>query len=110
MTIIFEKGDLFWIEVIHITQSSVAATSTRVEDVTLDRAGVLLGYSASLNTSSTTSNALGDLGIQLTEGGGQTQLLFGADIIDVRCRMVNNSAGGVNIGASIILLMRGNRG
>jgi len=105
MTIIEQKGGNYWIESFAVARASVGAAATVDTDITLERPGVFLGGSVSLDSALLFSD-VDQTNLSLQVGGSNNALTIGAEITQVRLRRYNGSAGALIFGAYILVFMR----
>jgi len=107
MVIIFQTGEEFWIESIIVPRTTILAAASLTTDSTLERAGVFLGSSGTLDgNEAVTVTPDVALTVKRTTGG---QLTIGLNITAVRSQIQNNDAGSVLMGAKILVFMRKNQ-
>jgi len=106
MTIIFQKGNNFWIESLITARTSIAATTTSSFDSTLERPGIFLGASLALDIPTTVTGAeqvLISAGIRQLDN---SELVFGDNISTIRTRITNQNATAEIVGTKIIVYLR----
>jgi len=106
LTIIFELGNEFWIEVFETVATAVTAGGNDVQDFTLTKAGFFLGVSASMNINANTAPNIAPMAHEIANVD-DSNLSIGQAITAIRTRTVNDGLASRTIKLSIILLMRG---
>jgi len=108
MTIIFQQGNTFWIEVHYIAHSSIDAGQASDVNFELDRAGFLLAYSQGTSTNGSNDDKLWHA--NLTEqGNGVISITdYGALKTGLRSRMVNDEpVDNISVQTCWLIYMRG---
>jgi len=105
MTIIFQKGDEFWIETFARSRVSVAAGSSSGTTFTLERAGTFLGGQATIDAP-TGALETGLVGASIRTTGG-LQIVLGDEITSFIAIRFNGDASALNLGAYVTMYMRG---
>jgi len=105
MTLIFSKGNIFWIESFTVTRASIADQAERVTTHTLERAGQLLGASVSMDHDIAASAVTG-LCVVL-RATDDSQLVIGEDITALESVFMNDSGAAAIVGETVLIFMRG---
>jgi len=105
--IIFQQGNVFWIEAIESPRFNITSNAVRTEDVTLKKAGTFLGCSAVMDYAQSAVNSV-DL-VCCMRNLANAALVYGTHITTVTLRMVNGSAATRQIGAHALVYMRGTK-
>jgi len=107
MVIIFERGNVFWIESIDQARASIASGGQVVTDHAVTKAGIFLGGSVSFD--SHPSN-LDKVACSLVETAASGTLSIGDPIeVTVRACIRNEDNIARTLGLHIILFMRGRK-
>jgi len=106
MTIIFQKGDLFWIESLVHPRTAVSGTTEINADLTLERPGTFLGCNLAMDVPTSVVGAEQVLINMAMRNTDNSELLIGDIITGVRLRVSNQNAGEEIIGAKVIVFMR----
>jgi len=110
MTVVFIKGDEFWIEYLQITVIMEDAAGRYSSATTnLSKGGVFLGGNAIARALINNDNSQGMGGIELKLDSSGTNLTLGtfASTIAIRVNKVAGTAGSTNINFHVMVLMRG---
>jgi len=105
--IIFQQGNVFWIEAIESPRFNINSNAVRTETVTLKRAGTFLGCSAVMDYAQSAINSV-DLVVCMRDPSNGA-LVYGTHITEVTLRMVNGSGATRQIGAHALVFMRGTK-
>jgi len=104
MTIISQKGGNFWIESFLVPRTSISATDTIDTTHTLERSGIFLGCSSSLD------NVLGFADAvflnSVLRNVDNSQLTFGQFITQIESSMTNDKTSAIISGIHIIVWMK----
>jgi len=105
LTLIFSKGNIFWIESFTVTRASINNNAERVTTHTLERAGQLLGACATQDHDIAASAASGlTLVLRATD---DSQLVIGEDITALESVFMNDSGSAAIVGETVLIFMRG---
>jgi len=105
MTLIFSRGNIFWIESFTVTRASIANQAERVSVHTLERAGQLLGACATMDHDLAASAVTGlSLVLRATD---DSQLVIGEDITALESVFMNDSGAAAIVGQTVLIFMRG---
>jgi len=105
MTIIFQRGDLFWIESLDVVRATILAGNEIVSDITLTKAGHVLGVSVSEDYNTTPA-----IGVFLKCTVRKTDnnfIAIGDSITQIRTERSNGDGTDRTMGMHVILFMRG---
>jgi len=108
LTVIYEQGNVFWIETANFPRQVLAGTTQVNFPYTIIKGGTFLGMSVTIDGSLTVAeSSLTNLTIR---NGAGAEILFG-DRFDtgdtILVTVSNGNAGAVTIGVHGILMMRG---
>jgi len=105
LTIIFQKGEEFWIEAFTVARSSISAGGFGITNFTLQRAGTFLGAALAVDT----AGAVADIAdvIAFVRNDDVTELTFGQALSILEVVRTNGSSNAVTFGCHVIVFMRG---
>jgi len=103
LTLIFQLGNNFWIEVFTIARATINNTTTETV-LTLERAGQFLGMGAVIDTVQGTASGLRNINV-VVSNNDFSQLTRGQDLPSFTVQLGNT--GNFALGAHICVLMRG---
>jgi len=103
MTIIFGRGNIFWIEVFAIPRTTIATGATKITTHTLERQGQFL--TAFVTPDSDVAQVTG-----MIRNVDNSVLAIGDDITNLESVMQNNNAGNAELGGHVIIFLRGRGG
>jgi len=108
MTIVFQLGNSFWIEVFTVPRESFTGSTVSDRLQTLEKTGQFISAAVALDIGNLNATALTNLSctLQLTDG---TELVVGQNISTFNMQM-GNSTGTQTFGAHVIMLLRGRGG
>jgi len=107
MTLI-AQGTNWWIESFTVTRASIADQAERVTAHTLNRAGVFLGASVSMDHDIAASAVTG---LQVViRALDDSQLVIGEDITGVESVFMNDSGAAAIVGQVVLVFMRSRGG
>jgi len=98
------QGNNWWIESFHVTRASIADQAERATTHTLERSGVLIGGSATMDHDITPASITG-LSLVLRETDS-TELVIGANISALQSVFMNDSGGAKTVGETVLILLR----
>jgi len=105
MTLIFSKGNIFWIESFHITRAAIADQAERVSTHVLERAGQVLGVTATMDHDLAPAVVTG---LSLScHSLDNSQIVIGENIVSFRTVFLNDSGAAVTVGENVLIFMRG---
>jgi len=105
MTLIFSRGNIFWIESFTVTRASIANQAERVTTHTLERAGQFLGAVATPDHDIAASLVTGlHLVIRAAD---DSQLVIGENITSLETVFMNDSGAAAIVGETVLVFMRG---
>jgi len=107
MTIIFQTGNSFWIEELNIVRSAVGANSIENDDQLLERQGIFLSASATIDTNTAVDlpeNQEVSVSIRRIDNA---DLVAGQRILGIRVRRYNDNATEETFGVKVLVFMRG---
>jgi len=106
MTIVYSMGEQFWIEVLQIARTSVAANSSDNTNLVLEKEGTLLGTSIAIshNISDEALAALISVGGRDQSAGGD--LLVGIRIKTIAIRRGNAHSSAQSFGVTVMVFLR----
>lgn len=105
MTLIFSRGNIFWIESFHVARANIANQAERVTIHTLERQGQLLGACVSMDHDLAASAVTGlNVVIRSTD---DSELVIGEDIVALESVFMNDSGAGAIVGETVLIFMRG---
>jgi len=98
------QGNGWWIESFTVTRASIANQAERVSTHTLDRAGVLIGASATQDHDIAASAITGlCLVLRATD---DSQLVIGENITALETVFMNDSGAAAIVGETVMIIMR----
>jgi len=98
------QGNNWWIESFTITRASIADQAERVSTHTLERAGVLIGASATQDHDIAASAVTGlCLVLRATD---DSQLVIGENITALETVFMNDSGAAAIVGETVMIIMR----
>jgi len=105
MTLIFARGNVFWIESFNVVRATRLANTSTTITLALERSGHFLGASVIADHSLTRSvSVLTELAIQSTGFGDIVE----NDLIDAVNIVIHNDNGSnVSMGAHVLVFLRG---
>jgi len=103
MTLVFQ-GSGWHAESFIVTRASIADQAERVSTHTLDKAGILIGGSATMDHDLAASAVTGlSLVLRSTD---DSQLVIGEDITAVESVFMNDSGGAAIVGETVMIFVR----
>lgn len=107
MTIVFQRGNVFWIEFIHVPRVNVVSGAGANRDFTLTRPGNFIGGSFTWDTNLATAE-LEDIGYNMRTLAA-AELTEGLFVDAIRLTFFNGTAATRALGGQLMLFMRGRR-
>jgi len=98
------QGNNWYIESFHVARAAIADQAERATTHTLERAGVLIGGSATMDHDIVASAVTG-LSLVLRETDS-TELVIGANITTIQSVFMNDSGGSKTVGETVLILLR----
>lgn len=105
MAVIFTNGD-FWIEAFSIARGNVASGGVVSSVFTLDRPGRFIAIATALDVDGLSAAALAQVGEYVLNNAGGAAFAYGDAITAIRLTRWNQNAGGVSIGAHVVIFLR----
>jgi len=102
------QGVNWWIESFHVARASIADQAERSTTHTLERAGIFLGGSATLDHDITPASVTG-LSMVL-RASDNSELVIGESVISVESVVMNDSGSALVVGENVLVFMRGRGG
>jgi len=107
MVLIYSVGNLFWIETFTVPRTSVADSTVLVTAHTLERGGIFLGGTITLDHAVTNNAGACSAAIRNSD---DSVLAIGQDLTAFESSLASDSGSAVVMGAQITIFMRGNTG
>jgi len=106
LSIIFQKGDEFWIESIVVPVLSITALEIVTTTIQLSKPGDYLAAQVCYTSSSENITRFLSAYIRKTNGGSIT---FGENLTAIELVRGNEHSANINVGANILIFMRGSK-
>jgi len=107
MVLIFQSGN-FWIESFSVARASIADQAERVTAHTLERAGVFLGVSATMDHDIAAAAVTGLC--LVARRTNDAALVIGQNITALETVFMNDSGAAAIVGEQVLIFMRGRGG
>jgi len=98
------QGNQWWIESFHVARANIASQAERVTVHTLERPGVLIGGSATLDHD-IAPNVVSGMSLVL-RNTDDSELVLGSNITALESVVMNDSGGGLTTGETVLILLR----
>jgi len=103
--VLVAQGNNWWIESFTVTRASIANQAERVSTHTLERGGVLLGASATMDHDIAASLVTGlCLVLRATD---DSQLVIGESVSALESVFMNDSGAAAIVGETVMVILRG---
>jgi len=98
------QGNNWWIESFHVARGAIADQAERITNHTLERPGVLIGGSATMDHD-IVATAVTGLSLVLRETDS-SELVIGANVTALQSVFMNDSGGSKTVGETVLILLR----